>query len=262
MNTLTDSFLQVLAANLDNQNTVGVAMTGSYARGEGGQYSDVDIHQYVRQLPDNPAEISYLRFVDGILVSVSLTSLDEAYANLRNPKKAVWAIPGLRQLRILLDKDGSIALLKETAEKTGWESIQEAASAYASMNLAGSAEEIHKILAGLTQQNESKTLYAIWGLTYALANTLIIQRGLLIQTENIFIDLAQEAAGRTSEWTRQFRLSIGLDPLPPEEPAYIGYGIAGLRLYCETAGLLQKTLLPEDAIVVNRTMEIIAEAGF
>jgi hypothetical protein len=262
MSTLTDSFLKELVAALDNPNTVGVAMTGSHARGEGGQYSDVDIHQYVRQMPDNPAEIAYLRFMDGILVSVSLTSLDEAYANLRNPKKAVWAIPGLRQLRILLDKDGSIAILKETAEKTEWQPMQAAANAYASRTLSGSAEEIHKILAGLAQRNESKTLYAIWGLTYALANLLIVQRGLLIQTENVFIDLAQEAAGRTSEWTRQFRLSIGLDLIPLEEPAYIGYGIAGLCLYRETAGLLQNILLPDDAVVVDRTIANIAEAGY
>jgi hypothetical protein len=262
MNRLSDSFLQVLVANLDNKNTIGIAMTGSRARGEGEQYSDVDIYQYVRKMPDNPAEISYLRFVDGILVSVSLASLEEAYANLRNPPKAVWAIPGLRQLRILLDKDGSIVVLKETAAKTNWEPMQGAANAYASWNLSGCAEEIHKILAGLAQRNESKTLYAIWGLTHALASTLIVQHGLLIQTENVFVDLAQEAAGRTSEWTHQFRLSIGLDLLPLKEPAYIGYGIAGLSLYRETARLLQDILLPEDAIVVNRTVATIAEAGF
>ena len=262
MNTPTDLFLKTLVANLDNQNTIGVAITGSHARGEGGQYSDVDIHQYVRQMPDNPAEISYLRFIDGILVSVSLTSLNEAYDNLRNPKKAVWAIPGLRQLRILLDKDGSITVLKESAARTNWQPMQGAANAYASRSLSGCAEEILKILAGLTQRNEAKTLYAIWGLTKALANSVIVQGGYLIQTENVFIDLAQEAAGRTSEWTRQFRLSIGLDLLSLEEPAYKGYGIAGLRLYRETARLLQNIFLPEDAVVVNRTIEIIAEAGY
>jgi UTP:GlnB (protein PII) uridylyltransferase len=42
MSTLTDSFLQSLVAELDDENTVGVTMTGSYARGEGGPYSDVN----------------------------------------------------------------------------------------------------------------------------------------------------------------------------------------------------------------------------
>ena len=84
--------------------------------------------------------------------------------------------------------------------------------------LCGFAEEIHKILAGLAQRDESKTLNATMGLTQGLATTLLVQRGVLIPTENVYIDLAQETAGRTSDWTRQYRLAIGLDPLPPEQP--------------------------------------------
>ena len=170
MSILSDSFLQFLVAQLDNENTIGVIMTGSYARGEGGPYSDVDIHCYVRQMPATAAETSYLRYIEGYLVSVSLDRLEDAYASLRNPKKAIWAIPGLRQARILLDKDGSIAALKEFAAKAAWETLQTAANAYASWNLSGCAEEIYKILAGLAQKDEFKTLYAVWGLTHGLAN--------------------------------------------------------------------------------------------
>ena len=50
MRPLSDSFLQFLVIQLDNENTIGVTMTGSYARGEDGSYSDVDIHFYVRQM--------------------------------------------------------------------------------------------------------------------------------------------------------------------------------------------------------------------
>ena len=262
MSILSDSFLQFLVAQLDNENTIGIIMTGSYVRGEGGPYSDVDIHCYVRQMPATEAETSYLRCINGYLVSVSLDRLEDAYDSLRNPKKAIWAIPGLRQARILLDKDGSIAALREFAAKAGWETLQIAANAYASWNLSGCAEEIHKILAGLSQKNESSTLYAVWGLTYGLATTLLIQRGMYIQTENAFIDLVQETAGRTSEWTRQFRLAAGLDRLSLEGPAFIGYGVASLRLYGETARLLHKILTTEDASIVNQTLAIIAEAGY
>jgi Nucleotidyltransferase domain len=262
MSTLTDSFLQSLVAQLDNENTVGVALLGSYARGEGGSYSDVDFRCYVRQMPVDPAEIFSVQYLDGFLVSVYLTTLKEEYASIRKPQKAVWAVPGLRQIRILLDKDGSIAALKEFAVKFTWDSMQTAADAYASWNLAGYAEEIHKILAGLAQMDESRTLYATWGLTQGLASTLLVQGGILIKSENAYIDLAQNTAGRTSEWTRLFRLAVGLDPLPVDQPATIGFGISGLRLYCETAKLLQHILLPEDAAVINRTAEIIAEAGY
>ena len=97
MSTLTDSFLQSLVAQLDNENTIGVTLAGSFARGEGGPYSDVDIRCYVRQMPVNDAEIYPLQYMDGYLVSIYLTTLDEEYASLRDPQKAIWAVPGLRQ---------------------------------------------------------------------------------------------------------------------------------------------------------------------
>lgn len=262
MDVLPDSFLQALVAWLDDENTLGIAITGSFARSEGGLYSDVDLTHYVRQTPTAEIEPYRLRFVDGHLVSLKITTLEAEYAGLRKPERAIWVIPGLRQLCILLDKDGSLAVLKETAAKSTWEPLQAAADAYASRELSGYAEEIHKILGGLAQRNESRTLYAVWGLTRGLASALLVQRGMLIPTENVYIDFAQDAAGRTSGWTRQFRLAIGLDPLPPGEPAFAGYGVAALRLYRETAAILRRILSSEDAAVVNRTLEIMAEAGY
>jgi hypothetical protein len=262
MDVLPDSFLQALAAWLDDENTLGIAIMGSFARNEGGPYSDVDLTHYVRQKPVGEAEPCHLKFVNGFLVSFKKTTLEAEYASLRNPEQAIWTIPALRQLCILLDKDGSVAALKETAAKATWEPLQAAADAYASRELSGYAEEIHKILGGLAQRDESKTLYAVWGLTRGLSNALLTQRGVLISTENAYIDFAQNAAGRTSGWTRQFRLAIGLDPLLPGEPAFVGYGVAGLHLYRETVAIFRHILSPEDADVVNQTLEIIVGAGY
>jgi hypothetical protein len=262
MTTLPNSLIQSLILQLDGDNTIGVTLAGSFARGEGGNFSDVDIRHFVRKMPVNESETYHLHNMDGYLVSISLTTLEDVYASLRNPKKAIWAIPGFRQDQILLDKDGSLAVLKDFAAKVAWEPMQAAADAYASWNLSGCTEEVHKILAGLQDGDESKTIYATWGLTRELANTLLVQGGKLIPTENAYIDLAQDAAGRTSEWTRQFRLAIGLTPLPLDEPPFVGYGKAGLRLYRETARLLQAILLHEDVRLVKRTVQIITEAGY
>jgi hypothetical protein len=51
-------------------------------------------------------------------------------------------------------------------------------------------------------------------------------------------------------------------PSNAAEAAYLGYGVAGLRLYCETARLLQNILRPEDATIVTRKLAIIVEAGY
>ena len=200
--------------------------------------------------------------MNGYLVGVKLTTPEKEFAGLQNPEQAIWIVPGLRQACILLDKDGSLAVLKETAANAIWEPLHGAANAYTSWMLPTNAEAVLKILDGLAQRNESKTLYALWGLTHGPANRLLVQSGILIHTENAFIDFAQVAAGRTSDLTRQFRLATGLDPLTPEELALGGCGSAAVRLYCGTTRLMQKILLPEDAVVVSRTMDILAQAGY
>lgn len=106
------------------------------------------------------------------------------------------------------------------------------------------------------------TLNATMGLTQGSAATLLVQRGGFISSENVFITVARDVAGRESDWTRQYHLAIGLDPLSPEQHVFIGRGVAGLHLYCKTARLLQDILQPEDAVLVNRTIEIIREAGY
>jgi len=262
MDPLPDSFLQKLVILLNNENTIGVTMPGSFARGESGLYSDIDLWHYVRQMPPDETVPYHVQFVDGYMVSIKLITLEEEYTHLRNPEQAIWAIPGLRQSRILLDKDGSIATLKEAAVKATWGSLQTAANTYASWSLSANSEEIHKILDGLARQNESKTLYAIWSLTRGLADAVLVQSGAFVPSENAYIDRVQEAAGRTSDWTRLFRIAIGLDLHPSTNPAFVGYGIACLGLYGKTVAILQHILSPEDATVVNRTLEIITEAGY
>ena len=262
MPTLPTVFLQKLVARLEDENTLGIILSGSYARGEGGAYSDVDLWHYVRQEPGGGLATPGLEIVDGYLVSVKTTLIEKDYAGLRNPKQAIWVIPALRQAQILLDRDGALAVLKEAAQNITWDSLQAEADVFASRSLAGGAEEIQKILDGLAKGNESKCLYAMWSLSQDLADVLLVQRGVFIPTENAYIDYAQGAAGRASSWTRQFRLATGLDPLPAGKPAFIGLGIAGLLLYRESVLLLREVLRPEDARIVERALEVMTEAGY
>jgi predicted nucleotidyltransferase len=257
-----DSFLRDLVYQLDGENTIGIIIAGSIARGEGDRYSDIDIRHYVRIVPETKIEANSLRFVDGFLVSIHNSLLEEEAASLRDPHRAIWAVPGLRQARILLDKDGSVARLVESARNFRWSDIQSAADAMVSWQLCGLAEEVYKILGALEAHDESKTLYAITSLHFDLMETLLVRRGVLVPTENAYFDLAQEAAGMDSEWTRQLRLAVALDPLPPGIPVYAGRGAAALALYRLTADLVADVLRPEDAAVVHRTLAVMAEAGY
>lgn len=262
MTVVPDSFLRKLVSQLDDENTIGITLAGSITRGDGDHFSDVDILHYVRIVPENRIEASSLRYLDGFLVSIHTGTLEQEVANMHLPHKAIWVVPGLRQAHNLLDKDGSVASLIESARIFRWADIQPAADEMASWQLCGLVEEVHKILGGLETHDESKTIYAVSSMLFDLVETLLVQRGVLVPTENAYFDLAQKTAGRNSEWTRQLRLAAALDPLPSGSPIYVSRGVAAMNLYRLTADLLADILRPEEATVIRRSIAIIAEAGY
>lgn len=262
MSTLSESFLQSVIDRLDGPDVIGIIMSGSHARDEADRFSDVDIQRYVKTFPEKEAYRYILRYWEGWLVSIHTTTLETEYTELNHPGHAIWAIPGVRQARILLDKNGSIALLKQVAESRTWADLQPAADAYAAEEVMGCAEEAHKILSGLVRQHESTVLYAVWGILQGMMRAVAVQRGLLICTENEYFDLVQDAAGRASAWTAAFRLSAGFDPGPADLPPYQARGRAALALYRETATLMVHIIPAHHREVIDTSLSLIEESGY
>jgi hypothetical protein len=153
--SLSDPFIQSALEKIDSPDVIGVGIVGSYARGQESKYSDVDFDIFVHTLPENPYERYILRYWDHKLISLKYTLLDEERSALTNPRRAIWAVPGLRGMKILLDNDGSMADLQRAAQKFDWSSLQAAADEFAAEEIMCSAEEVHKILNGLTGKQES-----------------------------------------------------------------------------------------------------------
>jgi hypothetical protein len=262
MDTLSETFLQSLIDRLDGPDVVGITISGSHARGEADRYSDVDLSCYVRTLPENKLDRCTLRYWGDSLVSIHTTTIEAERAELNDPEHAIWAIPGVRQAHILLDKNGTIAALKQFAESLCWADLQPAADVFAAEEIMGCAEEAHKILSGLAGEQESTVFYAAWGLIGGMLHALAAQRGLLIRTENEYFDLVQEAVGRDSAWTAAFRLASGCDNGPVNLHPYKLRGAAALALYRETAILLAPIIPGHHREVLDSTLALIAEAGY
>jgi len=256
---LSDSFLQSIMQTIDTPDVLGVGIVGSYAREQEGKYSDVDIDIYVSKMPENPYDRYTLRYWDDKLVSLKYTLLSEERAALTDPRRAIWAVPGILGMRILLDKDGSMAALQRAARDFDWSSLQAAADEYAAEQIMGNAEEVHKILNGLAGGPESTVLNATWGLVKSMLEAVSVQRGLMIVSENRYFDLIQDAVGRNSKWTAAFRTAWGLDTVSSQ---YQARGEAALKLYCLSAEMFDKLIPDKHRDVVNRTLEIIKEAGY
>jgi hypothetical protein len=254
MNFVQDPFLSSLIARLDPPGDVGIAITGSYARGENQKHSDVDLDIFVNELPP---ETYTLRLFNGKLISLKYILLADEYASLTKPERAVWAVPGLSQMHILQDESGEIAKLKQAALDFKWADLQSEADEYGIEKLMGCSEEAHKIISGLIQNHESKVLYASWGMFKELSFAVLVQAGLMIDSENRAFDIIQAHLGSDHPWTRAFRLSFGMDTGDVNAPPYQIRGTAALDLYVQTSILFRNMITDQHREVIEDTLQLI-----
>ncbi|MEO7003027.1 MAG: nucleotidyltransferase domain-containing protein [Ktedonobacterales bacterium] len=251
---LADAEWAALISLFDGEGITAMALFGSYARGEATHYSDVDIVRFASELPAEERDRYTLRLVGGRLVSVTTTTIATKREELKHPEGAIWVVPALHQARILLDRDGAFTALQTEAEAFRWELLQPAADAYASTMLMGLTEEVSKVVGALARGDESAMLYGALGLQQELTRTVLVQRGVLLRSENDFFAQAQAAVGPTSEWTRLHRFIVGFDPLPAGETPARARGLAALALYRESVALLQPIIRPDDQAVIDHAL--------
>jgi len=250
-----DAFLLSLVERFQRPGVIGLAVTGSYSRGAQDRYSDVDLDIFVNELPK---EDYTLRIFDGKLVSIKYIRLADEFSSLSKPESAIWSVQGLRQMRILWDESGEIHRLQQVAFDFKWEALQPAADAYAVEQLMGCAEEAQKIMGGLLKGNESKVLYASWGMFKSLSFAAATQAGRMIDSENrIFSMMEEHFKDSHPGWVRAFRLAFGMD-VEAGQPAFVTRGLASLDLYEETARLFKGIITADHREVIENTLQLIA----
>ncbi len=104
-----------LIALADIPGTRGLALAGSVARGDHTPWSDVDVLRYIAG--SGVADGVPPRWIGGGLVRVSSQTMAEAWAELERPEIAIWAVLPLRQMRILVDRDGDVERLVDHARR-------------------------------------------------------------------------------------------------------------------------------------------------
>jgi len=257
--TLTDPFIKSVLEKIDSPDVIGVGIVGSYARGQESKYSDVDFDIFVSKIPENEYDRYTLRYWDEKLVSLKYTLLDDELDALTNPRQAIWAVPGLSGMKIVFDKNGSLNELQKMAQKFDWSLLQPAADEFAGEMVMGNAEEVHKILSGLERKHESTVLYATWGLVKGMLETVAVQRGIMVVSENKYFDLIQESVGMDTKWVSAFRTAWGLNSTSSQ---YQSRGAAALTLYRLTAAMFDGFMMEHHREVVRNTLRLIKEAGY
>jgi hypothetical protein len=247
-----------LSQQFDLPEVNALVLMGSYARGNPGPFSDVDLvrftHEEVAELPGNGSHL-----INGRLLVVSQVTPSQVEAGFTQPEVAVEVIAGLRTGKPLIDKNNSFATIQQHAHAFQWDDTMQAkANAWASQQLVGWAEEAHKGLEGLRRGDPGRLLHAQFGCSWGLTRVMCVQRGILLTGDNSLVAQVTETVGLESEWSRLCQQAFGLN-----EAYFLEDCVrAGLRLYVETAVLLQNILRPQDTPLIEATSERILKSAF
>ena len=246
---------EVLANRFYKSGVRALVLTGSFARGEAGPHSDVDLLRLVEAGADTTDDGSYL--INGWLTVLSSASPDAVTRWFSEPFEASNVIAGLRRARALRDPAGVFAEVQARAHAFVWDEVMQTKADYwASEQMVGWIEEVHKGLNGLERRDTGWLLNARFGLSWGLSRVMQVQRGVLTG-DNGFYDEVAEVMDPKSRWIQLRREAFGVEADGGEVPTLRAQVEAGLRLYALTSELLGDALdLPHRPLVEETVARI------
>ena len=247
----------------DGPAVVAFAVMGSYARGEAGGHSDVDLVRFLEgsSPADLPPAGSYLEThgAGETLLVVSDVDPNAVEACFSDPESITTYLAGLRSARPVLDRKGYLARVQQRALDFSWtEELIASRVAAAARAMVGWIEEAHKGLQGLARGHVGRLLNARFGLSWGLTRVVKLHRGILLSGDNGTYDETAQVMGRDSEWCRLRDSAFGIGP----EDGLPGLGEqvrAGLSLYLLTAALFEEEPAPPEVemALIRRTCALI-----
>jgi len=247
-----------LTKRFDAPGVIAIALFGSFARGDAGYFSDIDLTRFIDGGVDAPQSDAESFLIEGRLVTVHTVKAGEVEDWFTRPELAVKVIAGLRAARPLLDRAGYFDTIQRRALAFTWDTeMQQKANRWASREMVGWIEEALKGLEGLRRNDIGRMLNARFGLTWGLSQVMVVYKGHLLTSDNGIFAEVNTVAGPDSDWVRLRRTAFGIGQPDGRTPCLREQVTAGLHLYIATAELLAPVLDPHDADMINQTVGLI-----
>ncbi len=191
-----------VSARLVEQGAKATLLTGSHARGQARDDSDVDIFA----VGDGPS--GWMEIADGRLVAVYWWPPEEIRRRMLNPEDALLAVRSWRDGVLIDDPTGVGAELKREASEWTWAKIEREADAWVADKLVVWGEYLPKLARAVSSGRLLDAAAIRAQLTVQLAELLAVRRRLMEQSENGFWETVAEAGG--SEWHAALEQALGL----------------------------------------------------
>lgn len=232
--------------------TVGVLLTGSFARDNATPQSDVDL---IVSSADIQTDGQRIFRHHGRLVILKIQSRETLAAILVDPRSACRYLIGLTHSVPLVDQDGFLRDLLEKARTFEWTAeMIFSAHRQAASELIGWLEEVHKGVAGLESGDSGRMLQAAHGCSWGMLRVAQLHLRVLESSDNTVVDDITASVGSASRWSTLLRTAIGLTG------ASLAVRVkAGLELFCATAELAGSSFLPDELRMIEPSLAQIQE---
>ena len=236
-----------------------IVLMGSFARGDAGHFSDVDLVRFLA--PDAPEDTEARSFIiDDRLVVVSNVLRSQVEGWFTNPVSATECIAGIRTAKPLWDPDDLFSPIQRRAHAFVWDTdMQSKANAFAGEQMVGWVEEVYKGLEGIRRNDIGRMLNARFGLSFGIVKVVRVYLGILIDGDNTFYTQILERLGNDSEWARLCRAAFAIEPREGVPLPLTEQVLAGLRLYVLTADLIGNDAGVGQRSIIDRTVAVITD---
>lgn len=182
-----------IARGLIRDGARAVVLTGSHARGDAHAESDIDLVVIGNSRPGD--EVPPPRRVGPFLVTTAVTNASAARRAFLDPALVGANVPGWRDAVILADTGGVAVRLQRRARQWSWDAIDAACDRWVAANVAGYAEEVHKLVAALDRRDDALAAIQRSILALHLAKVAAVHHRILYGSENDMWRLAGERMG-------------------------------------------------------------------
>ncbi len=224
-----NEFIRKIVSKIDKTNVDFIYLIGSYSRNNQNEFSDIDI---IIALKDGNASYNENQYIDGTYVSLNYDSYNEIKKNYTDPLKYINGHTGIVNLIPLYDEHNKLNIFQNKCMNIDYfNDFKSKIDKYINKEVIDWIEEVNKACNGYFNNNPTKMLAGLHGLTYGMLNVLAVSEG-IITSENGFLESFSNFFNN-NEIYRLIEKAFGIEKI-----SLVNRTISGLILYLDIIDII------------------------